>query len=76
MGPRGGIGAIVRGAGELRLPIGCVERERIRPVAAPSLGGTPRLLEHDVSIPMPGKTVAERKSGLSAANDDSVYILL
>src|SRR6516165_10532939 len=69
-----GIGAIVRGTRELRLPIGRVERKRIPPVIAPCLTGPVRLLEHDVSVPMPGQAVADRKASLSAAYDDCVYV--
>ena len=43
-------------------------------VIAPSLTGPVRLLEHDVSVPIPGQAVADRKASLSAADYDCVYV--
>src|SRR5262245_35211619 len=66
--------AVVLGAREPGLPVGCVECERVPAVIAPSLARPVRLLEDEMVAAFPGQVVADRKPGLSAADDDCVDV--
>src|SRR5262249_1096768 len=68
-----GILVLIIRARQVRLPVRCVERERIPAMVAPGLARPVGFLEDDVVSSLTAQMIAERKSGLAAADDDGVH---
>src|SRR5215510_794123 len=62
------------GARQVCLPVGCVEGEGIPAVVTPGVSRPVRLLDNKMMAVLLCQVVAERKAGLSCADNDGVHV--